>query len=365
MLFFEKLTWIILNFLAFAWTGNGNVSHPLATLMLDSVTVSCSRKEISLQFFIYLGSDNSEFECSYFSVALVSNDTIHGHRGICSLDCKILESESASVNRRSCHFETSNISSWLWPLKLDLWTSNGPIHSIPVGLLKIPCLEEEQPQTDRMNLHSNEWFVDPERWRISYMSVYQELATSAALLNSLAPSDPIEANTDQCDSRRTEPFHRRDAIESDPDAPEDDLEGAPSPPSPVAGGGGPAGRPDLPVYVLNLRRRRDRREHTRALLRAAGLGDVRFPQITEAGDVDAEALVAGGYVRPEVRAPPPPPPPPPPRCPLRRPSPSPAVPPAAQIRRRRKLYVARAAARAGASLACAVAGWRRSRSGAL
>jgi len=53
---------------------------------------------------------------------------------------------------------------------------------------------------------------------------------------------------------------------------------------------------DFPAFVMNLRHRRDRREHSQALLRALGFSNIIFPETFAAAEVDFGAIIAQGWM---------------------------------------------------------------------
>jgi hypothetical protein len=307
------LAWTLLN--AFPLIGIAdNTVQSLTQLKLDSVSISCLRKEISLHFFVEFGSQSAKYNCSHFAVLLVANDTVLFDEIFCSIYCTTEIATFSNSNGVHCRFNVNYTLSQPSHLQLHLRDAAALTRSIPIGTLQLACLEAEPSQEKSCNLTEDHqdynWLEDPERWRISYMSVYQELARSAAKLNAHPSPDHAQNHSDAVAS-----INGAGPLPPPPPPPRDDVPSAgdsygpcepvdedADPPPLHYGSGGAAGPPaDMPVFVLNLRRRRDRRAHVRALLAAVGLGDVRFVPIMEAGDVDVEALVAAKFVRPEVR----------------------------------------------------------------
>lgn len=58
----------------------------------------------------------------------------------------------------------------------------------------------------------------------------------------------------------------------------------------------PDGYFDFPVFVMNLRSRSDRRQHTQCLLRSLGFTNVSFPTSTLASELNVEHAVQEGLI---------------------------------------------------------------------
>jgi hypothetical protein len=124
---------------------------------------------------------------------------------------------------------------------LELISNSAAVH--------LPCSSQDLgvptiSQDTGGSASTDPWFRDPERWRAPYLAAYQAIARSAMRLNT-APSPP-----------HWQPLK------------------SPVSPDGIPGVGGGISSLDLPVYVVNLPHREDRRAHMEGLLSALGLPPV-------------------------------------------------------------------------------------------
>jgi hypothetical protein len=239
------------------------------SVMIESVMVSCLSKQTTVNFLASLDSNPDWTECPEWVILLNVNDTIHSKSSLCACNCQEMhaaapvESHPDDNWAKSCSFRVKLNLKYQTRLRLQLESKNETNPSNHI-FVQMECMEDALESNSRFLLPENEtgspsivWSANPSGWISSYLSLYHSLVRSAMMLN--LPPPP----------------------------------GGQPPPS-------ASSEPpnfDLPVFVMNLPHRRDRRRSTEALLHSMGFARVVFPNATLASAIDPDALVALGRVR--------------------------------------------------------------------
>jgi hypothetical protein len=258
---------LISEYLLLAHSSDGAVRQ----LFVESVAGSCKTRQISIESVIDLIGYIKEMDCRELILALIVN----GSQTIRNNSCAIC---SADRNQRLMHDQVQSSEIRLNCTIIAELPANGqtsfpvnfsirPARDWPNGVVSysttfdLSCMDSVQannqaelPQAPVVPSELD-WHAPHDLWTGMFWESYRRIAMSAMHLNT-HPS-PLQSDED----------------ESLPELP-------------------------LPVFVMNLPGRTDRRRHMEALLPALGFRSPVFPRVIAAADIDIEALVRAGRVSP-------------------------------------------------------------------
>ena len=229
---------------------------------IDALSVACSESKISINFYFDLDCGKDPTLCGYCThwvVAVYINGSTLIEQSLCQCDCRVSRLVSPEMNPaaifvrlhcgihikfRTLHQIALNVGLLHETMQDQELISNSAAVHLPCSSqdLAVPTISQDTGGS----ASTDPWFRDPERWRAPYLAAYQALARSAMRLNA-APSPPQPLKS---------PVR------------------GPVSPDGIPGVGGGIRSLDLPVYVVNLPHREDRRAHMEGLLSDLGLPPV-------------------------------------------------------------------------------------------
>ena len=233
------------------------VATRLKELSFNSVLTSCDSKILLIQSTLQFYEGAGSVDCEEWIMTLEVDESIKLSPNLCHICSSEVDSGPHSTNRtfghrRVCIMNTSILAHSEVRVVLKVGKEGkGNLSTHLKVELQVPCTDRAPPELP----NASQWRVHEDFWAECFWGAYPMIVSSARRLN--APPYPQHI---------------------------------------------PSIRPlDIPVFVLSLPSRPDRRRHAAALLRAAGFPPPTFPPVRAAA-ADAEALVAQGRVSRAARA---------------------------------------------------------------
>jgi hypothetical protein len=171
---------------------------PKNSVTIESVMVSCLRKQVTISFVAILAnlvSDQDGKECHIWLINLNVNNTFHSKKSLCGCGCQGIHEveplQALSVDDgmiMSCSFKAKLNLEQKTLLNLQLQSENETDTSNNL-FVEIRCTERHTvPEVEMNSLNETRsptinWSVNPDGWISSYLSLYHSLVRSAMKLN--------------------------------------------------------------------------------------------------------------------------------------------------------------------------------------
>jgi hypothetical protein len=230
-------------------------------LSFEAVSMSCHTGKIQIQTLLEFDGGGDRLVCFEWILMVAINGSTKLREDLCS-GCSA-DKSPVIFQEQPHHLICSSTTDMLTNDPNMITINVGPKHEWPKGGLSvsssfaIPCsnrIQEIQPIALPSVLHPEfHWKCLPDFWIETFWGCYQRIVRSAMRLNMRPPS-PAEAVAE------TSPLLM------------------------------------MPVFVMSLPHRVDRRRHMEALLPALGFRPPVFPRVITAADIDIEGLIRAGRV---------------------------------------------------------------------
>jgi hypothetical protein len=275
MMFLRRIGKYQAQILVYFLLGCLHLVHPsdvaIQHMFVESVAASCKTRQITIESIVDLIGNVSRMDCRNLTSGLTVNGsprTRQNSCAMCSADMsqylKQNQSRSSEI-RLNCTTTVEFPASGHNSVSMNLifgpdidWPKESVSYSTTFDLFCVDSVRKITPveaaQAPAVTIEFD-WHAPHDLMTGMFWESYRRIAMSAMRLNT-HPS-PLQSDED----------------ESLPELP-------------------------LPVFVMNLPGRTDRRRHMEALFPALGFRSPVFPRVIAAADVDVEALVRAGRVSP-------------------------------------------------------------------
>ena len=237
-------------------------------LAFDNLSISCKAGQIEIKIIAVFAGNIEAVKCDQWILTTLIDGSTSKRETLCTA-CTADNSHSLSghshlfTNRLMCSTITDITAKALNRVIVNV----GPDDDCPIGgkfitaTLEFPCFDNQGVSNLRelapIQPPDAHWKQAPDFWSEMFWGCYQRIAMSAMRLNT--PAQPA---------------------------------------FPAAAMAGTRPLLMLPVFVMTLPHRKDRRTHMEALLPALGLRSPAFPAAAAAADTDVAALIREGRVDP-------------------------------------------------------------------